>query len=55
MVMSEELSALATRHASRDELERAAFEGGMRTLWQDGLSKVISGLTSIEELGRVLV
>jgi type IV pilus assembly protein PilB len=55
MVMSEELSALATRHASRDELERAAFEGGMRTLWQDGLAKVISGLTSIEELGRVLI
>jgi type IV pilus assembly protein PilB len=55
MVMSEELSALATRHASRNELERAALEGGMRSLWQDGLAKVVSGLTSIEELGRVLV
>jgi type IV pilus assembly protein PilB len=55
MVMSEDLSALATRHASRDELERSAHAGGMKTLWQDGLAKVVSGLTSIEELGRVLV
>jgi type IV pilus assembly protein PilB len=55
MVMTEELSRLAAQHASRDEIERAAIEGGMRTLWDDGLGKVASGLTSIEELGRVLV
>jgi type II secretory ATPase GspE/PulE/Tfp pilus assembly ATPase PilB-like protein len=28
---------------------------GMKTLWDDGLQKVASGLTSIEELARVLV
>ena len=28
--------------------------GGMRTLWDDGLAKVASGLTSIEELARVV-
>ncbi len=55
MVMSESLSRLASQHASREELERAAFETGMKTLWDDGLSKVISGLTSLEELARVLV
>jgi hypothetical protein len=27
----------------------------MKTLWDDGLAKVASGLTSIEELGSVLV
>jgi type II secretory ATPase GspE/PulE/Tfp pilus assembly ATPase PilB-like protein len=27
----------------------------MKTLWDDGLAKVISGLTSLEELARVLV
>jgi type II secretory ATPase GspE/PulE/Tfp pilus assembly ATPase PilB-like protein len=26
----------------------------MHTLWDDGLSKVSAGLTSIEELGRVV-
>jgi type II secretory ATPase GspE/PulE/Tfp pilus assembly ATPase PilB-like protein len=28
---------------------------GMRTLWDDGLSKVAAGLTSVEELARVTV
>jgi type IV pilus assembly protein PilB len=55
MVMSEELGRLASQHASRDELERAAMEMGMKSLWDDGLSKVVSGLTSLEELARVLV
>jgi type IV pilus assembly protein PilB len=55
MTMTEELGTLAARSASRDELERAAMEAGMRTLWDDGLAKVGSGLTSVEELGRVLV
>jgi type II secretory ATPase GspE/PulE/Tfp pilus assembly ATPase PilB-like protein len=26
----------------------------MRSLWDDGLEKVVSGLTSLEELARVL-
>ena len=52
--MSEEIAALAVQHASRDEIARAAAVGGMRPLWDDGLEKVASGLTSIEELARVL-
>ena len=55
MTMSETLSRLAAQHASREELERAALEAGMKMLWDDGLAKVITGLTSLEELARVLV
>jgi type IV pilus assembly protein PilB len=55
MIMSETLSRLAAQHASREEIERAAMETGMKTLWDDGLQKVTSGLTSLEELARVLV
>jgi type IV pilus assembly protein PilB len=55
MVMTEEVERLASQRASRDDIERAAAEGGMRTLWDDGLEKVLKGVTSIEELGRVLV
>jgi type IV pilus assembly protein PilB len=55
MIMSETLSRLAAQHASREEIERAGMEMGMKTLWDDGLAKVTSGLTSIEELARVLV
>jgi type IV pilus assembly protein PilB len=51
--MNEEMSALAARKASRDEIERAAFAGGMTTLWNDGIEKVVAGLTSLEELARV--
>jgi type IV pilus assembly protein PilB len=54
LTMSEEIATLAVRHASRDEIARAAMEGGMRTMWDDGLEKVASGHTSIEELARVL-
>jgi type IV pilus assembly protein PilB len=54
MVMTEFLSRLASQHASREEVERAAMEAGMGSLWDDGLAKVASGLTSLEELGRVL-
>ena len=53
LVMSENLESLAARNASREELERAAIEEGMRTMWDDGLAKAAAGLTSIEELARV--
>jgi type IV pilus assembly protein PilB len=55
MEMSEDLSRLASQHASREEIERSAMSGGMKTLCDDGLAKVTSGLTSLEELARVLV
>jgi type IV pilus assembly protein PilB len=53
--MTEELASLAAKHASREEIERAAMAGGCRTLWDDGISKVSAGLTSIEELARVTI
>ena len=52
--MTEELESLAAGKAPRDEIERAAIRGGMRTLWDDGLAKVAAGLTSLEELARVV-
>ena len=52
--MTEEIAALAVQHASRDEIARAAANAGMRSLWDDGLEKVSAGLTSMEELARVL-
>jgi type IV pilus assembly protein PilB len=52
--VNEELESLAARKASREELERTAMASGMRTLWDDGIEKVTSGLTSLEELARVV-
>ncbi len=55
LMMSEQLEQLAVAKASREDIERAAIEEGMRTIWDDGLAKVSAGLTSVEELARVTV
>jgi type IV pilus assembly protein PilB len=55
LTMTESIAQLAVARASREDVERAAMEAGMRSLWDDGLSKVAAGLTSVEELARVLV
>jgi type IV pilus assembly protein PilB len=55
LTMNESIALLAVARASREEVERAATEAGMLSLWDDGLAKVAGGLTSVEELARVLV
>ena len=55
LTMDEELQKLAAGNARGEEIERAALEEGMRTLWDDGMEKVAAGLTSVEELARVTV
>jgi type IV pilus assembly protein PilB len=54
LVMTEEIEHLAVTRATREELEKTAIEQGMRTLWDDGLAKVAAGVTTLEEVGRVL-
>jgi type IV pilus assembly protein PilB len=53
LTMSERLEQLAAEKAPREEIERAAAEEGMRTMWEDGVGKVAAGITSVEELARV--
>jgi type IV pilus assembly protein PilB len=52
--VTEEVATLVVRQASRDELAKVGMEQGMRTMWDDGMEKVAAGLTSTEELARVL-
>ena len=54
LIMNDELESLAAADASRDEIDRAAFANGMRSLWDDGIAKAAAGLTSVEELARVV-
>ncbi|MGL6278508.1 MAG: GspE/PulE family protein [Gaiella sp.] len=54
LVMNDDLEGLAARNAPREEIERAAAGAGMRSLWDDGIAKAAAGLTSIEELARVV-
>ncbi|RMD97766.1 MAG: type IV-A pilus assembly ATPase PilB [Calditrichaeota bacterium] len=52
MTMNEELRTLCLKHASSDEIKRAAIKHGMRTLRQDGFLKALQGITTIEEVIR---
>jgi type IV pilus assembly protein PilB len=54
MRMNEQLRRLATERANREQLEQCALEHGMQTLWDDGIAKVAAGLTTIDELERML-
>ena len=53
LVTTERIRQLAHDRASSWKLKEAAMEEGMRTLRHDGWQKVLSGLTSIEEVVRV--
>ncbi|MBT2323335.1 Flp pilus assembly complex ATPase component TadA [Variovorax paradoxus] len=50
MVMSKALRRLVQTGARAEELQQAALSEGMRTLRQDGIAKVLSGQTTIEEV-----
>lgn len=53
MLMDTELERLTLEQAPADEIRECALYKGMTTLKQDGFRKVLSGLTSIEEILRV--
>jgi len=55
LLVSEEISRLTVEEATSEEIRRVAIAEGMLTLRQDGLEKVRSGATSIEEIMRVIV
>jgi type II secretory ATPase GspE/PulE/Tfp pilus assembly ATPase PilB-like protein len=52
--MTDELAAYSATKPSHEELRKRAFEMGMRSMWDEGMAKVAQGLTSIEELARVV-
>jgi type IV pilus assembly protein PilB len=55
MAVTEEIEKLTVERASSLAISRVAIEQGMITLRHDGLLKVLSGVTSLEEIFRVVV
>jgi type IV pilus assembly protein PilB len=55
LMMSETISRLCIEEARTEDIRLAAVEEGMLTLREDGLEKARLGLTSIEEVMRVIV
>ncbi|MSR22516.1 MAG: type II/IV secretion system protein [Gemmatimonadetes bacterium] len=53
MAMTEELRALVVARAPLDDIRAAAQRGGMKGLYQDGMSKVEAGITTVDEVLRV--
>ena len=53
MVMTDTIRALIMRHATAGELRTAAIQGGMETMFENGLRKALAGQTTIEEVLRV--
>lgn len=54
MPMTEELERLTVERASSDQIQQVAIEQGMQTLRDDGLEKARLGMTSVEEVARVV-
>ncbi|HEX3032324.1 MAG TPA: ATPase, T2SS/T4P/T4SS family [Bacillota bacterium] len=54
LVVTEEIRDLIQHRGTADEIERAARSQGMPSLQEDGILKALNGLTSIEEVLRVL-
>lgn len=50
--MSDGIEELALRHASSGEINEQAQKEGMLTMYQDGLLKVVSGITTLDEVLR---
>ncbi len=55
LLMSEELQRMAVERRPSDELRKVAIEQGMWTLRRDGMEKVRLGMTTLEEVLRVVV
>ena len=54
LTVSRDLRRLVQRGARAEELQEQAMREGMRTLRQDGIEKVLQGLTSLDEVRMIV-
>jgi len=54
MEITDPVRRLVMRHATSGELQDQAIADGMRTMYQDGLLKCLKGITTLEEVLRVV-
>ncbi|MDF1497353.1 MAG: GspE/PulE family protein [Patescibacteria group bacterium] len=52
--INEAVKRLIMRRASADEIQKAAQESGMTTMLEDAFVKAVNGITSLEEMLRVI-
>ncbi|MBT5954241.1 type II/IV secretion system protein [bacterium] len=54
MGLNEEVRSLILDKSSTEVIQKAATKSGMTTMKDDGLQKVLSGITTVEEIARVI-
>ena len=54
LLMNEEIADLIVKRAPLSEVRNAAHASGMKTLKSDGFQKVLEGITTVEEVMRVV-
>ncbi|OGY96637.1 MAG: hypothetical protein A2122_00365 [Candidatus Liptonbacteria bacterium GWB1_49_6] len=52
--VNEDIRTLIMNHANATQIKEAAIKNGMRTMLQDGFQKAIDGLTTLEEIVRLI-
>ena len=55
LAVSETIKELINQQASSDKIQEQAQKEGMRTMLEDGFVKAVQGITSIEEVLRVII
>jgi len=53
LMMTDPIRRLIMKHATSGEIQDLAIAEGMRTMYQDGLTKCLQGITTLEEVLRV--
>ena len=53
LVMSDTIRSMIMRHVTAGEIRQQAIAEGMQTMYENGLSKTVVGVTTIEEVLRV--
>ena len=54
LVFNDEIAHMVSKNTTSNEIEATAIASGMTTILQDGLNRAAEGITSIEELSRVV-
>ena len=55
MTVTDEVKELVMARASTPAIRDAARKGGMQTLREDGMQRVIKGITTVEEVVRTTI
>jgi type IV pilus assembly protein PilB len=53
LMMGPKIRELSFQGAPTQEIRKEAIKAGMTTLYEDGIRKVLEGITTIEEVFRV--